>query len=186
MGKPKRTNKYLLLAALIVAIAVPTVRQLLKAQTFIDSLNSGVILEATPRQQGRLFEGTKVLIVEYSDKGTTGVVINETLASVLARYPDAFDSDIEAPLSNGLHWGGPVQIESTFSIFYDLAKPYFKLSTVPLEKLDSIDTATYRGYTGWSAGQLESEIRRGDWRVNLVSKKDLANLLKGSTKNTGS
>lgn len=48
-------NKFLLVSVCSVAISIPLVRDILKSQHYLATLNSGVVLEATQRIKGALF-----------------------------------------------------------------------------------------------------------------------------------
>ncbi|MEJ2085220.1 MAG: YqgE/AlgH family protein [Acidobacteriota bacterium] len=116
-----------------------------------------------------------VLLIEYSDEGALGVIINRPTSTPIAEILP----EIEAP-DEGAHrvWiGGPVapwqlvmlarsqtEIEEGTHVMGDL---YFSASRIALEKVVSAGNQfrLYAGYAGWTAGQLDQEIERGGWRV---------------------
>lgn len=129
------------------------------------------------------FNHTLVLLVDHGDEGSFGFVINRRTDLEMT---DVFDevgvsvragSDVHAPVL----LGGPVSPESGW-ILYDAegipAPSSGKTITVGdriacsasvdlLERIargDGPDTcAMMLGYSGWGAGQLESEMRQGSW-----------------------
>jgi len=121
------------------------------------------------------FVESVVLLIEYSDEGALGVIINRPTNTPIAEILP----EIEAP-GEGKHrvWiGGPVapwqlvmltrsqtEIEEGTQVLGDL---YFSASRIALEKVVSAGNQfrLYAGYAGWTAGQLDQEIERGGWRV---------------------
>lgn len=121
------------------------------------------------------FVESVVLLIEYSDEGALGVIVNRPTNTPIAEILP----DIEAP-GEGAHrvWiGGPVapwqlvmltrsqtEIEEGTRVMGDL---YFSASRSALEKVVGAGDQyrLYAGYAGWTAGQLDQEIERGGWRV---------------------
>lgn len=146
MGK---LNKLLFIAVCCVVIATPIIRYKLKAQNYLENLSSGVILEATQRVRGSVFESTKILLIDYLPEGSTGVVLNE-------------------PFEEGLFWGGPVaQSHHFWLVFQPQTGAISMVGNEPSIKAanNSAIIARFVGYAGWEKSQLEREILNGDWRV---------------------
>lgn len=126
------------------------------------------------------FRRTVVYIVEHNDAGSLGVVLNRpsdtSVQEVLPRWADL------AAAPRTLYVGGPVKRDAA------LCLTTVKVGTaidridglrrvdgrVALLDLDSDpDTISplvegiriFAGYAGWTFGQLEGELERGDWIV---------------------
>ena len=170
----KSSGRYLLLLACVVAIAVPVTRHYVKSHHYLGLLNGGVLLESVDRYHRDLFRDTRILLTAYSEQGAMGVVINTPLPEALSRYP-------EKPAVNPLdeyehtqvYWGGPVELTTPYSLLLDPGGSTFTM-IAPKASLPII----YFGYSGWAAGQLEQEIRRGRWRVSTLNAEQLLGLLR--------
>ena len=128
------------------------------------------------------FRQTVVLVCKSDDEGTLGVVLNRVSEVTVAEAAPVLAQAAE----DGAHLflGGPVQPQSAV-ILADLEHP--DLAELPI--LGSIGLLSgevtedvvagirrgrvYAGYAGWGAGQLESEIERGDWIVEPARRDDI-------------
>ena len=138
---------------------------------------TGRLLVAAPTMRDPNFDRSVVLVLEHSDEGALGVVLNrptETdLFATLPRWePLAADPTV-------VFVGGPVSpaaaiclARSPVATETDGWKPLFDgLGTVDLnldpEELDAPleKVRVFAGYAGWSAGQLESEVEAGAWFI---------------------
>ncbi len=145
----------------------------------IGTSHAGELLVATPRMRDPRFRKTVILLVRHSRKGAFGLVLNRVVGKVkLARLLKGLD--LKAPEDVGeinVHYGGPVDPESGF-VVHSLereAKPGFRVSeTVGVSPVNAILRAIALGegprrivfavgYAGWGPGQLDAEMRRGDW-----------------------
>ncbi len=141
-------------------------------------LSKGVFLVANSDLIGPYFSKSVVLLAEHSYKGATGVIINRPTKIKLSDIlPDNKWVDIK---SGRLFVGGPVsrflpftllrtskKLKNTKHIFNNV---YFTFNIKEISKLilkqnPQERVRVYAGYAGWTAGQLESEIARGSWRV---------------------
>ncbi len=121
------------------------------------------------------FKQSVVLLVRHSEEGALGLILNR---STNASLQDAWSNVSEVPChrDNPLFLGGPcdgplvalhtnealLEIEVLPGIYFCAAK----------EKLETLVAGTseqpvkfFAGYSGWSPGQLENEIRHGSWSV---------------------
>lgn len=138
----------------------------------------GKLLVASPQLTDGVFGRTVCLVMHHDDDGAIGLFLNRPLqpppGQVLA-LKTAGDRAMTVAASGKLHFGGP------------LAGPVVALHAVPmlaeaetgpgvfvaaqqqhLEALLEEGPARVRliiGHSGWSAGQLESEIDSGLWYV---------------------
>lgn len=143
-----------------------------------DSLR-GQFLIAGSRLRDSNFYKSVVLMLEHNESGSMGLVINRpmdiTVSSALSRHFDIPDSD------HFLFCGGPVEPNALLILHnsqeYDQEHspvvPGIYVGTSPdvfdkvVDSADDPDSSfsfrVFSGYSGWGAGQLESEISRGDW-----------------------
>jgi len=123
-------------------------------------------------------------------------VLNESIEDGLERYLNLGNGAIvDTKLLRHLHesqtkivpqfWGGPVALPSEFRVAYDYINGDIAFNHTAINhdrknamhKDSSVISASFVGYAGWSVGQLESEIRDGDWRVNQVDRRIIADWL---------
>ncbi len=141
----------------------------------------GKLLLATPELVDPNFFRTVILVLEHSNEGAIGVVLNRQSdlysVDVLPKWSESRDS------SSLLHWGGPVQEESLLALgLCDEVKDelgeaigHIKVINLNPETLDMrsiLDARLYSGYAGWSAGQLDAEISTGGWILTDVDDSD--------------
>lgn len=141
-------------------------------------LRPGVFLYASPGLPDPNFAETVVLLLEHTDKGSLGVVVNRpTRIPVRELVPELAEPG-DAALS--LQWGGPVQPGAVLVLLRSPGSASDARRVLPgvhlcadLEDLkraarqpDAVGRVRiYGGYTGWGAGQLENERRLGTWIV---------------------
>ena len=145
------------------------------------TITNGSLLIAEPFLSDTNFERSVVLICEHSEEGTFGLVLNQatnlTLSDVLDdtyaelplftggpvqqntlhfvhRRPDLIDDSVE--VMDGLYWSGD----------FEQVKQAVNLGTLKNE-----DIRFFIGYSGWSEGQLASELEAKSW---IVARTDTA------------
>jgi len=122
------------------------------------------------------FAQSVVLLVDVDDYGVLGLVINRATQHNLAEVIPALQDDATA--GDVLSLGGPV-LTDTVSLLMRIEKPdqdihhvvddvYFSTSLPLLEsaikKPDHEQRLrVYAGHSGWGPGQLQDELKRGDW-----------------------
>lgn len=139
----------------------------------------GHFLLATRHLHDPNFFRSAVLLLEHSEEGAMGVVVNRpssvNVAHALSGHFDVPNSD------NVIYVGGPVE-PSALSMLHShsewgsqelsiLPGVYIGSSAKAFEGIvasENQDTETgqyriYSGYSGWGEGQLEDELSRGDW-----------------------
>jgi putative transcriptional regulator len=135
----------------------------------------GQLLVAGPTLLDPNFHRTVVLVVEHSDEGAMGLVLNRPSPipadRALPELAGALDPD------DHLWLGGPVQSTSVVVLadFAGSTVPSMEvrgdLGLVPPDAdLDEIAGAVRRaraflGFAGWGPGQLEDELAGDDWIV---------------------
>ncbi len=140
----------------------------------------GRILISEPFSGAEIFEKSVVLIVEHNIKGTVGFILNKPLLStrisilgLLGQYPWS------------LNLGGPVETDKIFFIHsapetisgsLEIAKGIYwggnfntAMKLIEDGKLSQRQIRFFAGYSGWNAGQLDSEISKKFWMVGKLS-----------------
>jgi putative transcriptional regulator len=137
----------------------------------VESLK-GKLLVATPELLDPNFFRTVVLVLEHTDEGAIGVVLNRPSDyDVDAALPDW---EARAASPSVVFVGGPVS-EST-AICLGRIGGSEDISVVDASR-DPEDLAAqkvrfFAGYAGWMEGQLELEIEEGAWLVVDASSDD--------------
>jgi putative transcriptional regulator len=143
------------------------------ASEAMDESLAGQLLLASPALLDPNFERTVVLIAMHGVEGAMGVVLNRPSDSTVAVAAPQLEQAISD--SEPIYVGGPVQPDSIVLLaeFIDPAPAgVLVLGRIgfpaPDADLDELAQATDRvrafaGFAGWTEGQLEEEIDRGDW-----------------------
>ncbi len=140
----------------------------------------GKLLVATPELADPNFSRTVVLVLEHTEEGALGVVLNRPtdtpLSESLLRWFD------RAAAPGVVFVGGPVQPEAAIGLArrapnareiesIGFAPLFGDLGTVDLERAPddiepAIDTVrVFAGYAGWGPGQLDGELVAHGWYV---------------------
>ncbi|MBV9817695.1 MAG: YqgE/AlgH family protein [Solirubrobacterales bacterium] len=141
----------------------------------------GQLLIAGPELADPHFWRTVVLIVEHSEEGALGLVLNRRSEATIGEAASALD-----PLFDGddpLFIGGPVQPSALIVLaeFEDTEHA----ALVAFEDVGVLaggarpDPAggvrrgrAFVGHAGWGPGQLDSELERGDWILEPAQRQD--------------
>ncbi len=140
----------------------------------------GQLLIAGPTLADPNFWRTVVLIVEHSDEGALGLVLNRpsetTVADAVPELGEVIDED------ELLYIGGPVQPAAVIVLarFEDASDSMLVAfddvgvlgTTSESETAGLIEARGFVGHAGWGAGQLDDEIERGDWIVEPARRSD--------------
>jgi putative transcriptional regulator len=124
------------------------------------------------------FRRTVVLVIEHSDEGAMGVVLNRVSETLVAEAVPALAGLAED--EELVRLGGPVAPDAVVALGeFDDPEEAGKavvegLGTVdPDGPRDSLRRVrVYAGYAGWSPDQLEGEIEQGAWIVEEASADD--------------
>ena len=136
-------------------------------------------LIATPAIKDPLFASSLVYICEHSKEGSMGLVVNhqtdQTLEDIFLQLDiKCLDDTIK---QQPVFIGGPVQLEQGF-VLHTTAETWQKTIEVSpgihltssMDILQAIaenkgpeDYLVILGFSGWAAGQLESELQQNSW-----------------------
>lgn len=141
-------------------------------------LASGVLLVATPALQDPNFVDTVVLLLDVTDDGALGVVLNRPSQVLVADVLEPWSDVVAAP--EVLFRGGPVGTDGALAVAWlrDPDQPPVGWRPVagavgmvdldtPSELVDGSLAAmrVFAGYAGWGVGQLAGEVEEGSWYV---------------------
>ncbi|MCX8524049.1 YqgE/AlgH family protein [Chryseobacterium formosus] len=135
----------------------------------------GKILISTPDISGDIFSRSVVLIIDHSESGAFGLILNKKNSKMSNRFKNFFDFQIE------VYDGGPVENDKVFFIVkgkkvtenytiindeYYLTEDIELIINAVLQNEISIqDVKIFSGYSGWSGLQLDNEIQQKVWTV---------------------
>ena len=137
----------------------------------------GKLLVAAPPLADDNFDRTVVLMLEHSDEGALGIVLNRpTNHAVADALPEWSD---RCPEPAVLFTGGPVEDTAVIALAVGAAgeptdgfAPLLGLiGTVDLEQDAALvlpqlsSLRVFVGYAGWVGGQIEDELEAGAWIV---------------------
>lgn len=138
-----------------------------------DNYLTGKLLVATPLVQDGYFTKSVIYIVSHNAGGATGIIVNQVIqdleSSSIFDYLNIHHAEgAECPV----YFGGPVESARGFILHTDEA-PYHPIAlSGNVELLRKIATGNgprkslfVLGYTGWEAGQLDSEILENSWFI---------------------
>ena len=130
---------------------------------------SGSLLVASPSMPD-YFHRTVILVVEHSDQGAFGLVLNRpsetTVGEASAELAEQIGDD------HLIHVGGPVQPNAVTAVGDHLDPA--TATTLIVGSIGRVDLddppevnrlRVYVGYAGWAAGQLDAELERESWIV---------------------
>lgn len=138
---------------------------------------TGRLLVSTPAIESGVFHRCVILVLQHDDGGAQGVVINKPLEAEIEAVLPGWGEHVSAPYT--LFHGGPVQVDSALCLvdLRDRAVPqgverlFDGVGVADLDQDPHIvgsgvdHLRIFAGYAGWSAGQLEGELRTGSWYV---------------------
>lgn len=153
----------------------------------MDELIPGIALVADPFLKDPNFMRSVVFICEHQEEGSFGFVLNRPYNEAVGNLLNNLEG-CEWPV----YFGGPVQMDTLHFLHYrpDLLGGievtdgiYWGgdfdtlISAIHLEQISSHEVRFYLGYSGWSKGQLDSEMKEKSWLIThgnreLVFKED--------------
>lgn len=131
---------------------------------------AGSLLLAHPSMRDPNFRRSVVLMSAHNAEGAMGVVLNRPLGKRLGEMSGDFALGPlgKVPLFNG----GPVQTEQLVLAAWQTRDDGFRLhfgvepdKAIQLLEEEGTHVRGFLGYSGWSAGQLENEMKQRTWIV---------------------
>lgn len=149
------------------------------------SLAPGFLI-ATPQLADSNFHQAVVLMVEHSDEGSMGLVINRTAPLTFRELGKSQEIEVaRIRRDEPLFHGGPVEPYRGF-VLHDsdgvdekneiLPGLYLSVTSDALDPLLRDENANLRfclGYAGWGAGQIEFEMKQGSWLYTEANRNDV-------------
>jgi putative transcriptional regulator len=119
----------------------------------------GQLLIAGPSLIDPNFQRSVVLIVEHTDEGAFGLVLNRPSETTVGEAVDELDAFVEE--EDTLFIGGPVR----------------QTALIVLAEFENAEQAAvvafdHVGVLGWGPGQLDSELSHGDWILEPARHED--------------
>jgi len=155
----------------------------------------GKVLISQPLMSDGCFRRAVVLITDYSKKGTVGLILNKWLQlalddDVMEDFQLSIGGPVQADtihylhtvdnipgaieIAKGLYWGGD----------YEIVRKMLSISV-----MKPANTRFFIGYSGWTAGQLDEELKSHSWIVGDVLPSQIIqpshNLWQDTVKNMG-
>jgi putative transcriptional regulator len=133
----------------------------------------GHFLIAAPTLVDPNFFRTVVLMIQHNDEGALGLILNRPTHATVAEVAEKVLEESETSIAGNVCQGGPC--EGPLMILHDeeaagdvevMTGVHFTTDKAKLEwLLRSHDgkAGVFVGYSGWSAGQLEQEIKGNSW-----------------------
>ena len=143
---------------------------------------TGQILIATPGLVDPNFRQTVILIVQDTAEGAVGLILNRSSDKTVKHlWESIFHADIAAdqPLNLGGPVFGPLMMLHTRQELADLEVGgglFFSTQKDYIEQVVNGNVQPYKlflGHSGWSEGQLRSEINEGAW-LHLPAHREVA------------
>lgn len=143
----------------------------------------GQVLIAGPPLLDPNFWRTIVLVVEHSEEGALGLVLNRPSETTVAEAVPELEELIDSEQS--LFIGGPVQpsaviVLAQFEDPSDAALMAFAdigvlgTGSAPSEAVAGVRRGrAFVGHAGWGPGQLDNELERGDWILEPARQEDV-------------
>jgi putative transcriptional regulator len=144
----------------------------------VKDLGLGKLLVSSRDLSDPNFAESVVLLIQYDQQGTVGLMINRRTRAPVSRMFQNLDTGKHG--ADPIYVGGPVEMTAVLGLFRSRKRPdegtvvlseVYLVSSKPL--LEKTLTATtgpsdlrlYLGYCGWAGGQLENEVRQGGWWI---------------------
>jgi putative transcriptional regulator len=142
----------------------------------------GRILVSEPFLPDTFFNRSIVLLADHTDEGSVGFILNKKLELKVCDAISGFDNWEET-----LNMGGPVapdtlhyihtlgeQIPKSVHIYKDIywGGDIDTIKTlIALNRIKESEIRFFLGYSGWSAGQLERELKENSWVIARMGSK---------------
>ncbi len=170
----------ILLISLISLISLTSLIPSFLSNTFAqpeETLAQGKFLVAANNLRDSNFSETVIYLVSYNTRGAMGVVVNRPTDVHLARaLPHLAD---QPHAQDVIYAGGPVgrsrmivlirsntlSLENTLTVTEEISASSGLEHLALLAQEAAAQFRVHAGYAGWSPGQLDNEVARGDWHV---------------------
>lgn len=143
-----------------------------------DDVLTGRLLVATPQIEEGIFLRSVILLLDHGEQGAQGVVLNRPLDAEVDSVLPGWQALATAP--DRVFHGGPVQTDSALGLVaipgegdapMGIRRLFGGIGVLDLDAPPPLVASEvgglriFAGYSGWTEGQLEGEIRTGSWYV---------------------
>jgi putative transcriptional regulator len=139
-------------------------------------LAPGKLLVAAEDMRDPNFADTVVLLIDYSETGAVGLVINDLLEVPVSEvFPDIEEM---AELPDLAHYGGPVAMNRAVVLLRSAGEPEggdhvfgevwvagSRESLLHAVRSEDESFSVYLGHAGWAPGQLDAEVAQDGWHI---------------------
>ena len=155
------------------------------------------IIISMPHMNDPFFSKSVVLICDHNSRGSMGIILNKKLDKKKSNSKFGVETLSKERV---IFFGGPVMVNFTLLIHDEkkLEDTSYKISdnlflsnnNLPNNKIRISNKKFISGYAGWSKGQLENEIKNGDWivqkaRDDLIFETDCEKIWNNAIKSLG-
>ena len=138
----------------------------------------GKLIIAEPFLGDRNFERSVVLLCEHNQEGSFGLVLNQltnlqlddVIENIYAEFPLFLGGPVEQNTLHFIHRLGN-EIDNTIEIGNGIfwSGDFEQVKTlINIGKISANDIRLFVGYSGWSAEQLEREIKQDAWIISEI------------------
>ena len=159
----------------------PPENAILTSMSSSDGFLGGKFLLATPNLHDTCFRQAVILMCQHDPHGAMGIILNKPLPNMRVREL-VRQFNLETDTETGaepIYFGGPIETVRGFVLHTDEYVSHETQSILPHINLTAtLDVVQHiarntgprkrlmaLGYAGWSAGQLEDELRQNSWIV---------------------
>ena len=161
-------------------------------------------LISVPHLKDPFFEKSVIYLCEHDKKGAMGLIINKAIKKNNITLKNSslgieFNKYLE---KNYLHIGGPVltdkilllhtnnEINKSVPVSDEVSISGNIELLSSIQKSKHIKSKLFLGHAGWDSGQLEKEIKNGDWLIqksstNLIFEQEIDNIWITATNSLG-
>jgi len=148
-------------------------------------LSKGILLVSSPFSEDGLFQKSVVLLVEHDENGSLGFILNKQTDFKVEEVVSEIES-FEAPVL----MGGPVSPTNLFFIhrkstipksYHIIGNTYWMgdfealITQINAHLISPDSIRFFFGYSGWTKGQLEAEVKNNFWLLASSRKYDIWN-----------
>jgi putative transcriptional regulator len=178
----KKETDFLFFLCIIVGVNLSAVQTELDLFTILpeDKIpEKGKILISEPFLPDTFFNRSIVYLTDHTTEGSVGFILNKKLDIKVKDAISGFDScddylNMGGPVApdtlHYLHTAGeiiPKSVGVDGNIFWGGDIEVIK-SLIAFEKIDKSKIRFFLGYSGWSAGQLDRELKENSWVIARI------------------
>jgi putative transcriptional regulator len=134
----------------------------------------GYLLVASPKIKNSIFEKSTILILEHSNKGAYGIIIDKYQRDTTIEEVWEKSTGYKQKSNQLLNIGGPIDgpiisihTNKKLGEEYVANKVYFTVAKKIINEIIKKEKTlkVFVGYCRWSNGQIEQEIESGSWFI---------------------